>query len=824
MNPLRGFIRRHLFDYPPSAVAAWFAIAGAGGLALGWALWRVSHLPAAAGPLLLAIGLVALASSFAIKLPRSTYTLSVADVFIFGTLAALGTPAAVLAAGVEGAIGTARTSKRLSSRVSSPAAGMMAMSVCGWAFESTKALLPGLGLGEELAPAVALCLVAAVPFALTTIPLMGMMALKRGEPITPIRWMADAAVTAAIYLASALIAGLVHLNSQRFGPALLVVSAASTLLIMGLLRTALRRQETERQSQDAKIAEANREAERNQQRFNAAFSHAAVGMVIVNQEGVILQANAALCELLMLDPGELPGCHIDTALNSADAPLLQRRAEAALALADGAFSMELQARRADGADMWVAVHCGKYEDTASGGRCLIYQLHDITSRHVAEHRLSHIAHHDGLTDLANRHCFHERLVMAVERTRQDGSRRFALLFLDLDRFKVINDSLGHSAGNELLREVAARLRSCLGPGDLAARLGGDEFAVLLETAHEAEIGMRTAGRVLDELSRPVRIFGTEVVPSASAGITFSDAGLRTADQILRDADLAMYEAKAGGGGRVALFDRSMQEKVADKLALETDLRRAIGEGQLSMHFQPIYQLDPYRLVGFEALARWVHPQRGPVSPAVFIALAEESGYIEPLTDWVIDHAMAQLARWKKDLPGAQALGMHVNISGRDLTRMSLVGHVKQVLERHGATPGSLTLEITETTLMGRLDVALRTMGQLRLSDVRFSIDDFGTGFSSLSYLASLPIDSLKIDRSFVAAMQDKKQNAEIVRAVFALGQLLGHKVIAEGIETADQLATLRSMGVHEGQGYLLSRPLRSDQVADLLAVTETATN
>ena len=217
-------------------------------------------------------------------------------------------------------------------------------------------------------------------------------------------------------------------------------------------------------------------------------------------------------------------------------------------------------------------------------------------------------------------------------------------------------------------------------------------------------------------------------------------------------------------------------------------------------------------------------QRGPVSPAVFIALAEESGYIEPLTDWVIDHAMAQLARWKKDLPGAQALGMHVNIYGRDLARMSLVGHVKQVLERHGATPGSLTLEITETTLMGRLDVALRTMGQLRLSDVRFSIDDFGTGFSSLSYLASLPIDSLKIDRSFVAAMQDNKQNAEIVRAVFALGQLLGHKVIAEGIETADQLATLRSMGVHEGQGYLLSRPLRSDQVADLLAVTETATN
>ena len=822
MNPMRRFVRCYLFDYPPPAVAAWLAITGAGACALAWSLWRVSHLPAAAGPLLVALGLVALASVFALKLPRSAYTLSVADVFIFGTLAAFGTSAAVLAAGIEGAIGTARTSKRLSSRISSPSAAMMAMTVCGWAFESTRDLLPGLGVSAELAPAVALCLVAVVPFALTTIPLMGMVALKRGEPMTPVRWMTDAAVTAAVYLASALIAGLVHLNSQRFGQTVLVVSAASTLLIMLLLRAALRRQESERQRQDAKIAEANREAERNQQRFNAAFSHAAVGMVIVMPDGRIMQANAAFGDLLMLDPGELPGRPLETVLDSEDATLLQRRAEVALASANAAFSMEIRARRSDGEEIWVAVHCSRYEDAEGGGHCLIYQLHDITSRHVAEHRLSHIAYHDGLTDLANRHCFHERLVMAVERTRLDASRRFAVLFLDLDRFKVINDSLGHTAGNELLREVAARLRSCVVPGDLAARLGGDEFAVLLETVHEAGIGMRMAGRVLDELSRPVRIFGTEVVPSASVGITFSDMGLRTADQILRDADLAMYEAKAAGGGRVALFDRSMHEKVADKLALETDLRRAIGEGQLSMHFQPIYRLDPYRLVGFEALARWVHPQRGPVSPAVFIALAEESGHIEPLTDWVIDHAMASLACWKKSLPRAQALYMHVNISGRDLARLSLAAHVKQVLERHQATPGSLTLEITETTLMGRLDVALRTMGQLRLSDVRFSIDDFGTGFSSLSYLASLPIDSLKIDRSFVANMMDKKQNAEIVRAVVTLGQLLGHKVIAEGIETAEQLAALRALGVQEGQGYLLSRPLRFDQVADLLTVNEAA--
>jgi len=271
-----------------------------------------------------------------------------------------------------------------------------------------------------------------------------------------------------------------------------------------------------------------------------------------------------------------------------------------------------------------------------------------------------------------------------------------------------------------------------------------------------------------------------------------------------------------------VFDSTMHERVADKIALEGDLRRAIGEGQLSVHYQPIYQLEPYRLIGFEALARWVHPQRGPVSPAVFIALAEDSGHIDKLTDWIIDHAMAQLARWKQALPAAQHLDMHVNVSGRDLARISLVTHVKQVLQRHHASPGSLTLEITETTLMGRLDVALRTMALLRAADVQFSIDDFGTGFSSLAYLSNLPIESLKIDRSFVMALHDKPQNVEIVRAILTLARSLGRKVIAEGIETGDQLALLRQLGVHQGQGYLLSRPLRAEQVPELLLVTEAA--
>ena len=818
-NPWTAFRRQHLFDYPAPALAAWVVITGCGLLALSWALWHTLRLPAAsAGPVLLALGLSAVASNFALKLPRSAYTITVADVFIFTALATLGPAVAVLAAGVEGAIGSWRTSKRLSSRLSSPAASMAAMAVCGIAFEAAKAGLLWAGQTPEVATLAALCGAALVPFALSTSSLMAMMALKRGLPLRPLAWFADASWLAALYLGAAFAAGLVHLNAQRFGPAVLIVSAALVLGLVLLLRLHFRRQEVERAVQETQLAEAQHEAALNQQRFSAAFSHAAIGMAIVRPCGGILQVNEALCTLLGRAPATLVDQPFCSVLHAGDMALFRRHAEAVAARPDEAFSMELRVQGPAGDDLWVAVHCSQYDDPGGNGPCLIYQLHDITSRHLAESRLHHIAFHDGLTDLANRHCFNERLEVAVEQSRLDAERRFAVLFLDLDRFKIVNDSLGHMAGNELLREVAQRLGTCVRPNDLVARLGGDEFAILLEDLHDPGMGQRVAQRVLEALSQPLAINGVEVVPGASVGITFSDLGYRTVDEVLRDADLAMYEAKAGGRGRVALFDSAMHEKVAEKLALEGELRRAIGEGQLSVHFQPLYALSPYRLIGFEALARWDHPQRGPVSPAVFIAVAEESGHIEALTDWMIDHAVAQLAQWQQAVPGGAQLSMHVNISGRDLGRPSLVTQVQQVLQRHRPTPGTLTLEITETTLMGRLDAALPTMRALRECDVGFSIDDFGTGYSSLAYLGTLPIDSLKIDRSFVMGLHDKPQNVEIVRAVLNLGRSLGRQVIAEGIETAEQLATLRELGVPVGQGYLLSRPLRAEQVTDLLAV------
>ncbi len=822
----RGFRARHLFDYPRAALLAWLAIAGTGTAVLGWSLWQVLALPlASAWPVVAALALVVVASRLTLKLPRTNFSLGIADVFSYLLLATLGPPVAVLAVGIEGFLGTRKTSRRLSSWVSSPAAAMVSMAMAGLAFAGLKRLGVVAGVSPEVAALGALCVAAGLSYGLTTLLLFGMMALKRGQQIhlwrDPAAWLAQAPWVLAVALGSAFVAGMVHLNAVRFGAGVIGVSVALVLGLAWLLRVSLQRQEAEREQQEAQVDAARREAELSQQRFTAAFTHAAIGMAVVRGSGTILQVNRSLCSLLGRTPQGLLGLPITGLLYEGDVTLLARHAQQALGQGEGSFSMELRVAHASGRELWVVLHCSPHIELGDESGCLIYQLHDITSRHLAEARLQHIAFHDGLTDLANRNCFNERLEVAVERSRVDATRCFAVLFLDLDRFKIVNDSLGHLAGNELLKEVAQRLRACVRPRDLVARLGGDEFAVLLEDVSDAEAGLLLARRVLDTLGQPMLINGTEVVPGASVGITFSDLGYRTVDEVLRDADLAMYEAKAGGRGRVALFDASMHEKVAERLALEADPRHAIGDGQLSVHFQPIYQLEPYRLHGFEALARWAHPVRGPINPAVFIGLAEESGHIEALTDWVIDHSLAQLAPWRR-LPGAEGLGVHVNISGRDLARADLNAKVQQALQRHGVPASALTLEITETTLMERLDMALQTMGSLRELGVGFSIDDFGTGYSSLAYLGTLPIGSLKIDRSFVTGLQQNAQNIEIVRAVQNLGRSLGRAVIAEGIETLEQLATLRELGVPFGQGYLLSRPLPAEQAQALLALAAQA--
>jgi diguanylate cyclase (GGDEF)-like protein/PAS domain S-box-containing protein len=728
-----------------------------------------------------------------------------------------GAPAAAVAAGAEGLVGVLRSSKRLSSHISTPATAALAMALCGLAADALQRVLLGVGWMPGVAGLVAVCAVALPYWAGSMLPLLAVMTAKNRQSLSLRDWVQSYGWVGAIYLLSAVIAGVLAMNARQFGPSVFVIAAAVTAATVALVRVSIRRHEADFQAQEARVADAEREAALNQQRFTAAFTHAAIGMAIVGDDGRVHKVNQALCELVGEAEPALLQRLFDEFLHPGDAAPFQRRADAVASGTGEAFSMELRCRDASGQGIWVSLHCGRFVDPATDRNGLIYQLHDITSRRLAEDRLHHVAFHDSLTDLANRNCFIERLHAAVERNRTDAGQGFAVMFMDLDRFKLVNDSLGHPAGNALLCEVARRLSRAVRPVDLVARLGGDEFAVLLEDVQEPADAMALAQRLQQVLSAPMMINGTEVVPVASIGITFSDLGYRTADEVLRDADLAMYEAKADGSRRVSLFNQGMHERVAEKLKLESDLRRAIGEGQLTLVYQPLYRLAPYELIGFEALARWTHPERGVISPAVFITLAEESGHIEALTSWVIDQACSQLAAWQSTHPGLGRLGMHVNISGRDLTSATLVPRVRDVLHRHALAPRQLTLEITETTLMGKLKDVLDTVHALREAGVKFSIDDFGTGYSSLAYLSTLPIDSLKIDRSFVAGMTEKPQNVEIVRAVLTLGRSLGQTIIAEGIETAAQLAMLEDMGVDVGQGYLLARPMRADQVPSLLA-------
>ncbi len=819
---IRRFRQAHLYDYRPAAARAWLALLVAGAICLAWALLTLLEAAEGAGTTNIAqvsvgLALVALAAMFPVQIPRTSHAFAVTDIFIFALLAAAGPAAAVVAATLDGVIGATRASARLAPRLSTPSAVATAMFVTGHFQVLLAATLAEQGLSSMTATFSSICASALVYFVFSTLPMIWLPALKHGKALDPWRWWVEHSWVLALYLLSALVAAVVHINAQQFGVTVMLVGAAVCLAVVTLLRHALNRQEWERRAQEARIAEAEREAQVNQQRFTAAFSHAAAGMAIVGPLGRLMQVNSAFCELLAAPEEELLGKDFATLLHAGDAELFARQTAEVQRHRGRRFSIELRLLAKGGHDLWASLHCSHFDDPGQTGTCLIYQLHDISSRRLAESRLQHIAFHDGLTDLANRHYFQQRLAVAVERCRQDAGKRFAVMFLDLDRFKLVNDSLGHVAGNHLLREVARRLVECMRPEDLVARLGGDEFAVLLESDAQPEEGQRLAERMLAALATPLVMHGTEVIPTASIGITYSGDGRRSVDEVQRDADLAMYEAKAAGRGRVLAFDQSMHARIADKLALEVDLRRAIGAGQLSVMFQPIYHLEPYRLFGFEALARWVHPERGAISPTIFVTLAEESGHIEALTAWVVDHAAQQLAHWQRHEPKLRGMGMHVNISGRDLQRPQFVAHVQQVLHRHGVAPAQLTLEITETTLMGELDKALDTMHRLREIGVRLSIDDFGTGYSSLAYLGTLPIDSLKIDRSFVAHMEHKPQNVEIVRAVMNLGMSLGKRVIAEGIETPAQLAALRALGVQLGQGFLLAPPLRADQVGSALA-------
>jgi diguanylate cyclase (GGDEF)-like protein/PAS domain S-box-containing protein len=528
------------------------------------------------------------------------------------------------------------------------------------------------------------------------------------------------------------------------------------------------------------------------------------GLVQVNNEEIIEFVNDRICEMSGYEQKELLGKPVDILFEEEERRLVKRINKERLKGVSGQY--EIRLRKKSGETLWVLVGGAPIinADGALTGTMGVFT--DTSKRKLAEEQLLHDAFHDGLTGLANRSLLMDHMRRTIKRDRGRNGKMYAVLFLDFDRFKVINDSLGHAEGDKLLVFIARRLESCIRAGNLVARLGGDEFVILLDELFEVDDAMRVAERIQENLKIPFELGGNKVFMSVSIGITLSTAGYTKAEDMLRDADIAMYRAKAKGKAQHQVFNFEMQKQAGSQLQFETEIRYALERGEFRIYYQPIYCLETKSLVGFEALIRWQHPERGLVFPAEFIPLAEESGMIIQLGRWTVYESCRQLREWQERNPGkTSGLTVSVNLSGREFLQFDLDEQIAATLASTGLEPRYLKLEITESHIMENSIKAIAIINRLRALGIELCLDDFGTGYSSLSYLHRLPVSYLKIDRSFVNGLKQSSENAEIVLTIIKLAQNLKMKVIAEGVETIEQLDYLKLLNCEYGQGYYFSK-------------------
>ncbi|HEX7466828.1 MAG TPA: EAL domain-containing protein, partial [Usitatibacter sp.] len=785
-------------DYSPAARKYWWTVVFLGVWALIYAISRVGQLEGAQLLQVLMGALVAaIVGFFPVQIPGSKTCIAGGEIFIFLVLLVYGAPAAVLAAAVEGLVGAWRSSKRWTSRIITPAMASLAMLTCGSLFDFARDLIAKAGLSSATLLVAAMLL--SVLYWIANIFLTSaLVALKRGAPIEPKRWLRDMGWIGLAYTTGASIASVLYFSFEYFGlPAVLIAVPLIVMFISSLHYYFEHKESGERHVEELKESES---------RFHSAFTHAAIGMALVSTDGKFIQANKAFCEMLGRNTSELLATTLVKLVNIEDVEALQSPVEKLVRGELSSVHTEVRGLHRDGSDVWMSLNISLARDWQFRTHNLIVQAQDVSARRRAEAELYHNAYHDNLTQLSNRVHFDEQLNRAIARVQRHPEQRFAVMYLDFDRFKMVNDSLGHKAGDELLVNVAQRLKTMLRDTDVLARLGGDEFAILVEDLDRQRDAVDLAERIHKELQKPILLGTMEVAISASIGITFSTNNYQTSDQIVRDADIAMYKAKSKGKAQYALFDSSLHAHVSAQLTLENELRKALGGGQIYLDYQPICTLRDQKLVGFEALARWNHPERGLLEPSMFIPVAEETGLIVPLGNWVLSEACRQMRDWRA-IRDSSVLRMSVNVSSLQLTHPDFIAHVARSLQAGEMRPEQLTLEVTESVLMNGIENAISTLMALRQMGVQLSIDDFGTGYSSLSYLATLPIDALKVDRSFIDKMTREGEGSEIVRAIFKLGQALSKEVYAEGIETSAQLALLQELGCEFGQGFLLSRPV-----------------
>ncbi|MEA2595548.1 MAG: hypothetical protein QOF01_2017 [Thermomicrobiales bacterium] len=549
-------------------------------------------------------------------------------------------------------------------------------------------------------------------------------------------------------------------------------------------------------------------------RFQALVQHGADLLTVVAPEGAVRYQSPSSSRVLGHAAEALVGRPFAELTHPDDADTARWLVAEAGRRAGTAVAGELRFRHADGA--WRTIEAlASLLPAEAGLDGVLVTSRDVTERKALEEQLRHQAFHDPLTGLPNRALFRDRLEHGLARAARTAAP-LTVLFLDLDGFKVVNDSLGHDAGDELLVTVARRLRDCIRPGDTIARIGGDEFTILLE---DADIGaaIEVVERIAGRLRAPIDLDGHPVVVGTTIGVASKGSPEDRAEDLLRNADVAMYAAKQNGKGRHAVYDASMRAKAWERMELEAELRRAITDGEFRVHYQPIVDLATGRLAEVEALVRWAHPKRGLIAPGEFLPLAEETGLILPIGWWVLGEACRQVRAWQLAVPSAQSLAVGVNLSPRMFHHPRLAEEVARILAETGLDPACLKLEITEGVMMQDAADAVETLRRLKELGVQLAMDDFGTGYSSLAYLQHFPLDVLKIDRSFVSRLGIEGDGFAFVRTIIGLAKTLDLAVVGEGVETDEQREHLQALGSDQGQGYLFARPLPAAEMFGLLA-------
>jgi diguanylate cyclase (GGDEF)-like protein/PAS domain S-box-containing protein len=554
----------------------------------------------------------------------------------------------------------------------------------------------------------------------------------------------------------------------------------------------------------------------SEQRFRGSFERAATGMALVGTDGRFLRVNKSLCEILGYPERELLGKTFQEITYPDDLEVDLEHLRRLLVGEVRTYQTEKRYLHKDGHVVWALLSVSVVHDEEDEPLYFVSQIQDVSERKVLEERLMSQAFHDALTGLPNRHLLVNRLAHALERTRRRGDRQAAVLFMDLDGFKVVNDSLGHDAGDHLLVLLAERLRRCVRPEDTLARFGGDEFVVLLEDVEDPGEAVRVAERITNELKGPFVMNGRSLVAPVSIGIAQGNARTKNPLDLLRDADTAMYGAKNEHADH-RVFDPAMYERVLKCLELESDLRRGVENQEFVVHYQPIVDLETGETWGMEALLRWEHPEQGVLEPSKFMAVMEESGMAVSMGERVLEEACCQAQRWQEQDSLTPPLVVSVNLSAVQLERSDVARIGAEVLGKTGLDPRRLSLEVTETAYIRILEEGIATLDLLKDLGVGVTIDDFGVGYSSISYLKRLPAEILKIDRSFVRGVGEVEEDTAIVRMVIDLAHTLGMKVVAEGIEEWAQAALLAEMGCDMGQGFYYSRPLLPEAVPEFLA-------